>query len=132
MDVVRRAALILLGIAWIILGQTPRKETERFTRAVAALRTESSALESVLAIVATRLEENHAKLRGEATKLMSLGDEASDRLGRVTYYLSKESANLDKKSLALETAAEAARVDIGVLLQDLPRPRSRLAPSPTL
>jgi hypothetical protein len=49
--------LILLGIAWIILGQTPRKETERFTRAVAALRTESSALESVLAIVATRLEK---------------------------------------------------------------------------
>jgi hypothetical protein len=113
--------LILLGIAWIILGQTPRKETERFTRAVAALRSESSALESVLAIVATRLEENHSKLRGEATKLMSLGDEASDRLGRVTYYLSKESANLDKKSLALETAAEAARVDIGVLLQDLPK-----------
>ncbi|HLL59527.1 MAG TPA: hypothetical protein VK391_06510 [Allosphingosinicella sp.] len=113
--------LILLGIAWLILGQTPRRETERFTRAVAAMRSESSALESILAIVATRLEENHTRLRGEATKLMSLGDEASDRLGRVAYYLSKESANLDKKSEALETAAEAARIDIGVLLHDLPR-----------
>ena len=113
--------LILLGIAWLILGQTPRRETERFRKAIAAMRSESSALESVLAIVATRLEENHSKLRNEASKLMSLGDEASDRLGRVAYYLSKESANLDKKSEALESAAENARVDIGVLLQDLPR-----------
>ncbi len=113
--------LILLGIAWLILGQTPRRETERFTRAVATMRSESSALEGVLAMVATRLEENHSKLRNEAGKLMSLGDEASDRLGRVAYYLSKESTNLDKKSEALESAAENARVDIGVLLQDLPR-----------
>jgi hypothetical protein len=113
--------LILLGIAWLILGHTPRRETERFRRAVAAMRNESSALEGVLAIVATRLEENHARLRNEAGKLMSLGDEASDRLGRVAYYLSKESASLDKKSEALEAAAESARVDIGVLLQDLPR-----------
>jgi predicted nucleic acid-binding Zn-ribbon protein len=113
--------LILIGIAWLILGHTPRRETERFRRAVAAMRNESTALESVLAIVGTRIEENHAKLRNEAGKLMSLGDEASDRLGRVAHYLSKESANLDKKSTALEAAAEAARIDIGVLLQDLPR-----------
>ena len=117
--------LILLGIGWLMFGQTPRRETERFTRAVAAMRSESSALESLLGIVAARLEENHSRLRGEATKLMSLGDEASDRLGRVTYYLSKESANLDKKASALESAAEAARVDIGVLLQDLPRAEER-------
>ena len=113
--------LILMAVAWLLLGQTPRRETERFTRAISAMRTESNALESVLTIVAARLEENHSKLRSEAAKLMSLGDEASDRLGRVTHYLAKESGNLDKKSAALESAAEAARVDIGVLLSDLPR-----------
>jgi hypothetical protein len=113
--------LILLGVAWMLLGQTPRRETERFTRAISAMRTESSALESVLTVVAERMEENHSKLRSEAAKLMSLGDEASDRLGRVAYYLSKEGTNLDKKASALEAAAEAARVDIGVLLTDLPR-----------
>ncbi|HZG44653.1 MAG TPA: hypothetical protein VEZ41_00090, partial [Allosphingosinicella sp.] len=113
--------LILMAVAWLLLGQTPRRETERFTRAVSAMRTESTALESVLTIVAARLEENHSKLRNEAAKLMSLGDEASDRLGRVAHYLSKESGNLDKKSAALEAAAESARVDIGVLLADLPK-----------
>ena len=113
--------LILMGVAWLLLGQTPRRETERFTRAIQAMRTESTALESVLTIVAARLEENHNKLRSEAEKLMSLGDEASDRLGRVTHFLARESGSLDKRSAALEAAAEAARVDLGVLLTDLPK-----------
>lgn len=117
--------LVLLALCWIMIGRTPRRETERFTRAVAAMRSESAALESLLAIVATRLEENHARLTNEAAKLMSLGDEASDRLGRVTHYLAKESANLDRKSEALESAAAAARVDIGVLLHDLPAAEER-------
>lgn len=112
---------ILLGLVWLIFGRTPRKETQRFTRSVAALRTESAALESLLGVVATRLEENHSRLTNEAAKLMALGDEAADRLGRVAHYLSKESANLDRRAEALETAANAAKVDIGVLLQDLPR-----------
>jgi hypothetical protein len=115
------APLALLALLWLLLGRTSRRETERFTRAVEAMRTESNALESVLGIVATRLEENHARLRGEAEKLMSLGDEASDRLGRVTYYLSKETASLDRKAAELESAAAAAKVDIGVLMHDLPR-----------
>lgn len=115
------APLILLGLIWLIFGQTTRRETERFTAAVSEMHRESTALESVLGIVATRLEENHAKLSIEATKLMSLGDEAADRLGRVAHYLSKESAGLDKKADQLENAANMARVDIGVLLHDLPR-----------
>lgn len=113
--------LILIGLAWMIFGKTQRRETERFTRAVQAMRSESTALESILQIVTVRLEETHARLSNEAAKLMALGDEASDRLGRVTHYLSKETATLDKKAEQLESAANLARVDIGVLLHDLPR-----------
>jgi hypothetical protein len=113
--------LVLLALLWVWLGRTPRREAERFTRAVADMRAESNALESVLAIVSARIEENHARLRGEAERLMSLGDEASDRLGRVTHYLSKETATLDRTAAAVDSAAAAARVDIGVLLHDLPR-----------
>ena len=82
---VASAPLVLLCVAWLAFGRTSRRETERFTQAVAAMRSESAALESLLAIVATRLEENHARLTNEAAKLMILGDEASDRLGRVTH-----------------------------------------------
>ena len=115
------APLALLGLVWLLFGRSSRRETERFTRAVTAMRGESVALESVLGIVAEKLEENHARLRGEAEKLMSLGDEAADRLGRVTYYLSKETASLDRTASAVEGAAAAAKVDIGVLMHDLPR-----------
>lgn len=113
--------LALLALLWLMFGRSSRRETERFTRAVEAMTAESRALESVLEIVAGRIEDNHARLRGEAERLMSLGDEASDRLGRVTYYLSKETATLDQKAAALDAAAAAAKVDIGVLLHDLPR-----------
>ena len=118
---VSSAPLVLLCALWIAFGRTSRRETERFANAVVRMRSESEALESVLEIVARRLEENQARLAGEAAKLMELGDEASDRLGRVTHYLSKETATLDRKAEALEAAANAAKVDIGVLLQDLPR-----------
>ncbi|TMJ12231.1 MAG: hypothetical protein E6G94_14285 [Alphaproteobacteria bacterium] len=115
------APLVLLALLWVAFGRSSRRETERFTEAVAQMRNESRALESILEIVAGRLEENHARLRGEAERLMSLGDEASDRLGRVTHYLAKESGHLDRQAVALEAAAAAAKVDIGVLLHDLPR-----------
>ncbi|HEX8578895.1 MAG TPA: hypothetical protein VF655_04790 [Allosphingosinicella sp.] len=113
--------LALLALIWVWLGRTPRREAQRFTRAVEDMRRESNALESVLAIVSERIEANHARLRGEAERLMSLGDEASDRLGRVTHYLSKETAHLDRTAGALDAAAAAAKVDVGVLLHDLPR-----------
>lgn len=113
--------LILIGMIWLVFGRSSRRETQRFRVAVAEMKRETSALESILAIVAGRLEENYAKLTGESAKLMTLGDEASDRLGRVAHYLSKETATLDRKAEQLEQAANAARVDIGVLLTDLPR-----------
>ena len=113
--------MILLGVAWIIFGRSSRRETESFTRAVAEMRREGEALDSVLAIVNARLEENHVRLTEEAAKLMTLGDEASDRIGRVAHYLAREVANLDRRAEALEGAAANARVDIGVLLADLPR-----------
>ncbi len=113
--------LVLIGLLWLIFGRTSRRETQRFTRAVAAMRGESQSLESVLAIVAAQIEENRARVGEEAARLMTLGDEASDRLGRVAHYLARETAELDRKSQSLESAAANARVDIGVLLGDLPK-----------
>lgn len=115
------APLILLALAWLLLGRSSRRETERFTAAVAAMRQEGQALESVLAIVAERLQQNRAALSDEAARLMALGDEASDRLGRVTHYIARETAELDRQTQALDNAAASARTDIGVLMSDLPR-----------
>jgi hypothetical protein len=115
------APLILIGLLWLILGRTSRREARRFTEAVAAMRAESRQLEDVLASVSARLAENRAALSEETARLMSLGDEASDRLGRVTQSLARETADLDRKAQALDDAAATARIDIGVLMSDLPR-----------
>ena len=85
------APLILIGLAWLIFGRSSRRETRRFTAAVRAMRQESEALEAVLAITATKLAENRAALSEESARLMSLGDEATDRIGRVTQQLGRES-----------------------------------------
>ena len=115
------APLVLLGMIWLTFGRSGRRETERFTQAVTAMRDESQALEATLAAVAARIEANRAALGEEAGRLMSLGDEATDRIGRVTSALARETAELDRKANALDAAAEAARIDVGVLMSDLPR-----------
>jgi len=115
------APLILIGLGWLIFGRTSRRETARFTEAVIAMRAESAQLEAVLASVASRIASNRAALGEETARLMSLGDEASERLGRVTQALSRETAELDRKAQALDAAAATARVDIGVLMSDLPK-----------
>jgi hypothetical protein len=115
------APLVLVGLTWLLLGRSSRRETARFTAAVTAMRHESQALENVLASVAARIAGNRAALNEEAARLMSLGDEASDRIGRITATLSRETADLDRKAQALDLAAEAARIDVGVLMADLPK-----------
>jgi hypothetical protein len=115
------APLVLIGLVWLMFGRTGRRETQRFTAAVTTMRNESQALETVLASVSARIEANRAALSEEAARLMSLGDEATDRIGRVTASLSRETAELDRKATALDLAAEAARIDVGVLMSDLPR-----------
>ena len=115
------APLILLALVWLAFGRTSRRESARFIAAVGAMRRESQALESVLGIVSARIAENGQGLNAEAARLMALGDEAADRLGRVTQHLARESADLERRANALDSAAGNARVDIGALLSDLPR-----------
>lgn len=115
------APLILFALLWLLFGRSSRRETEQFTNAVAAMRRESQALESVLGIVAMRLRENRATLSDETARLMALGDEAGDRLGRAAQSMAWETAALERTAQGLDAAAASARVDIGVLLADLPK-----------
>jgi hypothetical protein len=115
------APLILIGLVWLIFGRTSRREAAKFTATVAAMRAESQAFDAVLAQVAERLAQHRAALGEEASRLMTLGDEASDRLSRVAQIIGRETADLDRKAQALDNAAATARVDIGVLMGDLPK-----------
>ena len=113
--------LALMGLAWLVFGRTHRKEAERFTRSVIAMRTEARSLQDILAALSRQIEENHAALGVMAGDLIGLGDQAANRLGAVTANLNAGARTLADHGAALDRAADAARTDIGVLLADLPQ-----------
>ena len=112
--------LALLGLVWLMFGRTRRKEAEHFTRSVIAMRTEARALEDVLAALSRQIDHNHSALGQMAGNLMGLGDETATRLAAVTASLGQQSSQLVSHSAQIDRAAENARIDMGVMLADLP------------
>jgi DNA-binding ferritin-like protein len=113
--------LALLGLSWLIFGRTRRKEAERFTRSVVTMRTEARSLEALLEVLSQRISDSRSELTMIAQHLMQLGDEATGKLGGITRELDGSSERLRHHGEALDRAAESARNDIAVLLDDLPR-----------
>ena len=113
--------LALLGLAWLMFGRSRRRETERFTRSVVAMRTEAHSLEALLAVLSQRIEDSQAALGSMAERLMRLGDETTGRFEGITRELDSSSERMTRSGMAVDRAAEFARNDIAVLLEDLPR-----------
>ncbi|MGZ2411470.1 DNA repair exonuclease SbcCD ATPase subunit [Sphingomonas sp. F9_3S_D5_B_2] len=113
--------LALLGLVWLMFGRTRRKESERFTQSVIAMRSEARSLDALLAVLSQRISDSRSELTTVAQQLMRLGDDASDRLSGITRQFESSSDRLARHGSALDRAAESARTDIAVLLDDLPR-----------
>ncbi|MGI8706178.1 MAG: hypothetical protein ACR2JJ_10375 [Sphingomicrobium sp.] len=113
--------LALLGLAWLMFGRTRRKEAERFTNSVITMRTEARSLEALLEVLSQRISDSRSELTMMTQHLMQLGDEATGKLGGITSEFDSSSEKLMRHGEALDRAAESARIDIAVLLDDLPR-----------
>jgi molecular chaperone GrpE (heat shock protein) len=113
--------LALLGLVWLMFGRTRRKEAERFTRSVVGMRTEARSLEGLLGVLSQRIGDSRAELSAMAENLMRLGDEATARLGATTGELGVGSEKLAQLAALFDRAAESARNDLAVMLDDLPR-----------
>jgi hypothetical protein len=113
--------LALMGLAWLIFGRTRRKEAERFTRSVITMRSEARSLEALLEVLSQRINDSRTELTMIAQHLMQLGDETTGKLGGITREFDSSSEKLIRHGEALDRAAGAARVDIAVLLEDLPQ-----------
>jgi len=113
--------LALFGLVWLMFGRTRRREAERFTRSVVAMRTEARSLEALLAVLSQRINDSRSELTMISNHLMQLGDEATGKLGGITREFDSSTEKLMLHGNALDRAAEAARTDIAVLLDDLPR-----------
>ena len=121
------APLALLALGWLMFGRTRRKEAERFTRSVVQMRTEARSLEALLEVLSRRISDSRSELVMMTQHLMQLGDDATGKLGSLTREFDSSSERLAQHGQALDRAAEAARTDIAVLLDDLPRAESHAA-----
>ena len=113
--------LALLGLTWLMFGRTRRKEAERFTRSVVAMRAEAHSLEALLEVMSQRITDSRTELTMISQHLMQLGDEATGKLGGITKEFDSSSERLLRHGEALDRAAEAARNDVAILLDDLPK-----------
>ncbi len=113
--------LALLGLAWLMFGRTRRKEAERFTHSVVVMRSEAQSLEALLEVLSQRISDSRSELSMITRHLMQLGDEATGKLSGITREFDTSSERLARHGEALDRAAESARTDIAVLLDDLPR-----------
>ncbi len=113
--------LALLGLAWLMFGRTRRKEAERFTHSVIAMRAEAQSLEALLEVLSQRINDSRSELTMITQHLMQLGDDATGKLSGITREFDTSSEKLVRHGEALDRAAESARNDIAVLLDDLPR-----------
>ena len=118
---VTAAPLALLGLVWLIFGRTRRKEAERFTRSVVTMRSEARSLEALLEVLSQRIHDSRSELTMISQHLMQLGDDATGKLSGITREFDTSSERLRRHGEALDRAAESARNDIAVLLDDLPR-----------
>jgi hypothetical protein len=110
-----------MGLVWLMFGRTRRKEAERFTRSVVTMRSEARSLEALLEVLSQRINDSRSELSMISQHLMQLGDDATGKLGGITRAFDSSSEKLKLHGEALDRAAEAARNDIAVLLDDLPR-----------
>jgi len=113
--------LALLGVVFIVLQRTSRREAARFGQTAQAMRIESANLERTIAALADRIAENRAALAEQTQQLLHLGEDSSLRLSEITATMARESKALRVEAEHLETAAEIARSDLGVVIDDLPR-----------
>ena len=76
--------LALMGLVWLMFGRTRRKEAERFTQSVVAMRTEARSLEALLEVLSQRISDSRTELTMISQHLMQLGDQTTGKLGGIT------------------------------------------------
>jgi hypothetical protein len=113
---------LALIIALLILWQRNNtREAQRFGDVARAVRRESLALDAVLGLASRRLADDRVAVAEQADRLLLLADQTSLKLREATDDIAREIAELGRRSKDLDTAAGTARVDMGVLMADLPR-----------
>jgi hypothetical protein len=101
--------------------RTSKAEARRYGRTIEDLRSEGARLELTLAHISERINNGKEELASQSDMLMSLGDEAAQRIASVGESMRGEVEAIGRHTAALKNSAAAARADMAVLLADLPK-----------
>jgi len=113
--------LALLGIVYLLLQRSPRREAVRFGETALSMRAEGERLEATVAQVSATLERQRAELAAHGAALLDAGERAADKLRQISTDMRDETDLLDRHTRQLHDAAGLARADIGGLMTELPR-----------
>lgn len=115
------APLALIAGLWLIATRSGRGEELRFRRTSDSIQREVERLDSLLALVSTRLEASKAELAEQGNMLLGMGDLAANRLGSLARSIESEVESVSRHTQSLSGAAVTARADLAVLLANLPK-----------
>jgi hypothetical protein len=113
--------LALLGIIWVVLLRNSRREARHYGKTIDDLHAAGERLDTILATVSERINNSKMELSAQSDSLMSIGDDAAQRLNTVGESMRGEIDVIGRHTAALKNSAAAARADMAVLLSDLPK-----------
>lgn len=115
------APLALVAALWLIAARSGKGEERRFQRTSEAIQREVARLETLLALVSTRLDASRTALAEQGDILLGMGDQAASRLSGIARAMESEIETVSRHTQALTGSAAAARGDLAVLLANLPK-----------
>lgn len=115
------APLALIAALWLIAVRSGRGEERRFQKTSDAIQREAARLETLLALVSTRLDASRAELAEQGDMLLGMGDLAANRLGSLARAVESEVETISRHTQSLSGSAVSARADLAVLLANLPK-----------
>lgn len=113
--------LALLGIIYILIQRSTRREAGRFGETALSMRVESRRLEDAVGRVLTALDSRRTELAAHTDSLFEEGDRAARRLQQISMDMRDETDLLARQTSLLHDATGVARSDMTGLMQDLPR-----------
>lgn len=113
--------LALLGIIYMLLQRSTRREASRFGETALSMRIETRRLEDAVARITATLDSRRTELATHTGALLQEGDRAAGKLQQISMDMRDGTAVLARQTELLHEATGTTRADMSGLMSDLPR-----------
>ncbi len=114
-------------LLYIVIARGGYGEARRFRTLAARTRQATAEHEAALARMADRIADQNRLLAEQAHQLLTLGEDAAARIAAIRTGFAEDGAAFTAQGASLARATDAARVDMGVMMADLPRIDAQLS-----